>query len=143
VVRGFSTRIQRGDRVGLVGPNGAGKTTLLKMLTGELAPDVGKSAPIEDRTWASAVRCRLYVRKKPGLFCAAIWTASSSVNDVTGRWDDSWPDIAWTPRRSAEAARAERRSMAVGLAGSEMFWSIGVRPHLQFCKWGLTPIAGF
>ncbi|TIX31697.1 MAG: ABC-F family ATP-binding cassette domain-containing protein, partial [Mesorhizobium sp.] len=30
VVKGFSTRIQRGDRVGLVGPNGAGKTTLLK-----------------------------------------------------------------------------------------------------------------
>jgi ATP-binding cassette subfamily F protein uup len=41
VVRDFSTRIQRGDRVGLVGPNGAGKTTLLKMLTGELAPDAG------------------------------------------------------------------------------------------------------
>ena len=41
VVKGFSTRIQRGDRVGLVGPNGAGKTTLLKMLTGELEPDAG------------------------------------------------------------------------------------------------------
>ncbi|MBN9259615.1 MAG: ABC-F family ATP-binding cassette domain-containing protein, partial [Hyphomicrobium sp.] len=41
VVKDFSTRIQRGDRVGLVGPNGAGKTTLLKMLTGELAPDAG------------------------------------------------------------------------------------------------------
>ncbi|MFC5386945.1 ABC-F family ATP-binding cassette domain-containing protein [Aquamicrobium segne] len=41
VVSDFSTRIQRGDRIGLVGPNGAGKTTLLKMLTGELAPDSG------------------------------------------------------------------------------------------------------
>ncbi|WP_353644120.1 ABC-F family ATP-binding cassette domain-containing protein [Mesorhizobium sp. WSM2239] len=41
VVKGFSTRIQRGDRIGLVGPNGAGKTTLLKMLTGELKPDAG------------------------------------------------------------------------------------------------------
>lgn len=41
VVRDFSTRIQRGDRVGFVGPNGAGKTTLLKMLTGQLAPDSG------------------------------------------------------------------------------------------------------
>ena len=41
VVRDFSTRIQRGDRIGLVGPNGAGKTTLLRMLTGELAPDTG------------------------------------------------------------------------------------------------------
>jgi len=41
IVRDFSTRIQRGDRIGLVGPNGAGKTTLLKMLTGELEPDSG------------------------------------------------------------------------------------------------------
>jgi ATP-binding cassette subfamily F protein uup len=41
VVKDFSARIQRGDRIGLVGPNGAGKTTLLKMLTGELAPDAG------------------------------------------------------------------------------------------------------
>jgi ATP-binding cassette subfamily F protein uup len=41
VVRDFSLRLQRGDRIGLVGPNGAGKTTLLKLLTGELAPDSG------------------------------------------------------------------------------------------------------
>ncbi|WP_434052845.1 MAG: ATP-binding cassette domain-containing protein [Roseibium sp.] len=41
IVKDFSTRIQRGDRIGFVGPNGAGKTTLLKMLTGELAPDTG------------------------------------------------------------------------------------------------------
>ncbi len=41
VVDGFSTRIQRGDRIGVIGPNGAGKTTLLNMLIGELAPDSG------------------------------------------------------------------------------------------------------
>ncbi|WP_173934248.1 ABC-F family ATP-binding cassette domain-containing protein [Chelativorans sp. Marseille-P2723] len=41
IVKDFSTRILRGDRVGLVGPNGAGKTTLLKMLTGVLPPDKG------------------------------------------------------------------------------------------------------
>lgn len=41
VVRTFSTRITRGDRIGIVGPNGAGKTTLLKMLTGRLEPDAG------------------------------------------------------------------------------------------------------
>jgi ABC transport system ATP-binding/permease protein len=38
IVRKFSTRIMRGDRVGIIGPNGAGKTTLLNMLTGALAP---------------------------------------------------------------------------------------------------------
>ena len=42
VVRDFSTRIMRGDRVGFIGPNGAGKTTLLRMLIGELAPDEGE-----------------------------------------------------------------------------------------------------
>jgi ABC transport system ATP-binding/permease protein len=41
VIRPFTTRIMRGDRVGLIGPNGAGKTTLLRMLIGELQPDEG------------------------------------------------------------------------------------------------------
>ncbi|MFC4295014.1 ABC-F family ATP-binding cassette domain-containing protein [Novosphingobium tardum] len=41
IIRDFSLRIQRGDRIGLVGANGAGKTTLLKLLTGEIAPDSG------------------------------------------------------------------------------------------------------
>lgn len=42
IVRDFSTRIARGDRVGIVGPNGAGKTTLINLLTGGLAPDAGE-----------------------------------------------------------------------------------------------------
>jgi ATP-binding cassette subfamily F protein uup len=41
IAKGFSTRIQRGDRIGIIGPNGAGKTTLIKMLTGDIAPDSG------------------------------------------------------------------------------------------------------
>ena len=41
IIRDFTLRIQRGDRIGIVGANGAGKTTLLKLLTGELAPDSG------------------------------------------------------------------------------------------------------
>ncbi len=41
VLRDFSTRIRRGDRIGIVGPNGAGKTTLVRLLTGELTPDSG------------------------------------------------------------------------------------------------------
>jgi ABC transport system ATP-binding/permease protein len=41
IVNDFSTRILRGDRIGLIGPNGAGKTTLLKLILGELEPDEG------------------------------------------------------------------------------------------------------
>jgi ATP-binding cassette subfamily F protein uup len=41
IIRDYSQRILRGDRVGLIGPNGSGKTTLLKLLVGELTPDSG------------------------------------------------------------------------------------------------------
>jgi ATP-binding cassette subfamily F protein uup len=41
VIKDFSCRIMRGDRVGLLGPNGAGKSTLLKLILGELQPDNG------------------------------------------------------------------------------------------------------
>jgi ABC transport system ATP-binding/permease protein len=41
VVSGLTTRIVRGDRIGLIGPNGAGKTTLLRLLLGEIVPDSG------------------------------------------------------------------------------------------------------
>ncbi len=42
VIRDYSQRILRGDRVGLIGPNGSGKTTLLRLLVGETAPDTGE-----------------------------------------------------------------------------------------------------
>ena len=42
VVKDFSIRILRGDRIGIVGPNGAGKTTLINLLTGRLKPDAGQ-----------------------------------------------------------------------------------------------------
>jgi ATP-binding cassette subfamily F protein uup len=41
LVRGLTTTIMRGDKIGLIGPNGAGKTTLIKLLLGQLAPTAG------------------------------------------------------------------------------------------------------
>ncbi len=42
VIKDFSCRIQRGDKIGLLGPNGSGKSTLLKIILGEMQPDSGK-----------------------------------------------------------------------------------------------------
>jgi ATP-binding cassette subfamily F protein uup len=42
ILRGFSTTILRGDRVGILGPNGSGKSTLLKLLLGQLRPQHGE-----------------------------------------------------------------------------------------------------
>ena len=41
LIKDFSTRIMRSDRVGIIGPNGSGKSTLLRLLLGELEPDSG------------------------------------------------------------------------------------------------------
>lgn len=38
----FSTRIFKGDRIGIIGPNGSGKSTLLKLIIGQLEPDFGR-----------------------------------------------------------------------------------------------------
>ncbi len=41
IIKDFTLRVQRGDRIGIVGANGTGKTTLIRMLTGETEPDTG------------------------------------------------------------------------------------------------------
>lgn len=42
IITDFTTRILRGDRVGIIGPNGSGKSTLLKLILGELKPTSGR-----------------------------------------------------------------------------------------------------
>jgi ATP-binding cassette subfamily F protein uup len=54
IARNFSTRVLRGDRVGLIGRNGAGKSTLLGIMTGTIPPDSGN--------------VRLGVNLKPAIF---------------------------------------------------------------------------
>ena len=42
IIRGLSTTIMKGDKVGIIGPNGSGKTTLLRLLLGDLKPQTGR-----------------------------------------------------------------------------------------------------
>ena len=42
ILKGLSTTILRGDKIGIIGPNGAGKTTLLRVLLGRLPPETGR-----------------------------------------------------------------------------------------------------
>lgn len=42
LIRDFSLKLTRDDRIGIVGPNGCGKTTLLNLMSGKIAPDKGK-----------------------------------------------------------------------------------------------------
>ncbi len=58
IVRDFSLRIMRGDRIGIIGANGAGKTTLINLLTGALAPDAG-----EIRIGSNVIMARLDQRR--------------------------------------------------------------------------------
>ncbi len=41
LVRGFTTTLTRGDKIGIIGPNGSGKSTLIKLLLGQLKPTSG------------------------------------------------------------------------------------------------------
>ncbi|WP_164156142.1 ATP-binding cassette domain-containing protein, partial [Sandarakinorhabdus rubra] len=41
LLKDFSLRVRKGDRIGIIGPNGAGKTTLIRLLLGQIAPDGG------------------------------------------------------------------------------------------------------
>jgi ATP-binding cassette subfamily F protein uup len=58
IVENFSTRVMRGDRIGVIGANAAGKTTLINLLTGVLPPDAGAV-----RIGANVVMARLDQRR--------------------------------------------------------------------------------
>ncbi len=80
IIKDFTLRIQRGDRIGVVGSNGAGKTTLLKLLTGEIEPDSGTVAIAKTLTGVMIDQQR------------SLMTPDKTVRDVVAEGGD-WIDV--------------------------------------------------
>jgi ATP-binding cassette subfamily F protein uup len=78
IVVDFTTRILRGDRIGIVGRNGAGKTTLISMLTGALAPDSGKVKLGSNLELASLDQKRMQLKPE--------WTLKDALTGGSGDW---------------------------------------------------------
>ncbi len=113
LVKDFSTRIQRGDRVAIVGPNGAGKTTLVKLLLGEIEPDAGE------------------VKLGTNLNVAYVDQSRAQLKDGASLWDTLAPDggdqvmVQGRPRHVAAYARdflfqdSQLRQPVASLSGGE------------------------
>jgi ABC transport system ATP-binding/permease protein len=80
IIKDFTLRITRGDRIGVVGANGSGKTTLLKLLTGELEPDSGTV------TLAKTLEGVMIDQQR------SLMTAEKKVRDVLAEGGD-WIDV--------------------------------------------------
>jgi len=85
IVQDFSTRILKGDRIGLIGPNGVGKTTLLRMLTGELEPDSGEIRLGTNLTLARFDQTRAQLDPEATPWTTLCPEGGDQVN-VLGRW---------------------------------------------------------
>jgi len=84
LVKDFSIRVMRGNRLGIVGPNGAGKTTLIKLLTKKLEPDSGTVRMGKNLTEAYFDQNRVILNPKKSL-----WKTLCPTGDhiwVRGHW---------------------------------------------------------
>ncbi|MCP3971401.1 MAG: ATP-binding cassette domain-containing protein [Rhodobacteraceae bacterium] len=133
VLRPFSLRVLRGDRVAFVGPNGVGKTTLLQMLTAELAPDGGSV------TLGTGLQLAVFDQNRAGLDPdASLWDtlAGDPEIGVTGKADQVM--VRGVPKHvvgylkeflfSDAQARAPVRSLSGGEKARLMLARIMARP---------------
>src|SRR4029078_2977509 len=84
IVRDFSQRVHRGDRIAVVGPNGVGKTTLLKLLTGQLEPQKGNVKLGQGLLMAQLDQSRSQLHPDQSL-AAAVTDGSGDTVMVAGR----------------------------------------------------------
>ncbi|MGH6672646.1 MAG: ABC-F family ATP-binding cassette domain-containing protein [Xanthobacteraceae bacterium] len=126
IVRDFSIRIERGDRVGIVGPNGTGKTTLINLLTGALPPDVGSVRLGANLAMATLTQHRDSL--DPDVTVAAALTGGKNdtvmVNGQPKHVVGYMKDFLFTP----EQARTPLRKLSGGERGRLMLARVLARP---------------
>ncbi len=124
IVRDFSLRIMRGDRVGIIGANGAGKTTLISLLTGALAPDAGEVRIGSNVLMARLDQQRASLRPSTTLLEALTGGGSDYVTingerrHVMGYMKDFLfgPEQARTPIEKLSGGERGRLTLAIALA---------------------------
>jgi ABC transport system ATP-binding/permease protein len=124
VVRDFSLRVTRGDRIGVVGANGAGKTTLINLLTGALAPDAGRVRIGTNVLMATLDQKRASLQESTTLVDALTGGGSDYVTingerrHVIGYMKDFLfgPEQARTPIEKLSGGERGRLALAIALA---------------------------
>ena len=124
IVRDFSLRIMRGDRIGIIGANGAGKTTLINLLTGALAPDAGDIRIGSNVTMARLDQKRTSLQPSTTLIDALTGGGSDYVTingerrHVIGYMKDFLfgPEQARTPIEKLSGGERGRLTLAIALA---------------------------
>ncbi|MBR1915212.1 MAG: ABC-F family ATP-binding cassette domain-containing protein [Alphaproteobacteria bacterium] len=128
LVKDFSIRIMRGNRIGIVGPNGAGKTTLIKLLTKKIAPDAGFVRMGKNLTEAYFDQNRITLNPKKTL-----WKTLCNEGDhiwVRGHWRHVVaylkdflfkPEQADTPVSTLSGGEKNRLMLALALAQESNF----------------------
>ncbi|MDR1694666.1 MAG: ATP-binding cassette domain-containing protein [Lactobacillaceae bacterium] len=128
IIENFTTRIIKGNKIGIVGPNGSGKTTLIKMLTGKMPPDsgfirIGKNL---EEAYFDQNRCMLDPKK-------TLWQTLCNEGDhimVHDKWRHVIaylkdflfkPDQAHTPVSALSGGEKNRLMLAVALAQKSNF----------------------
>jgi phospholipid/cholesterol/gamma-HCH transport system ATP-binding protein len=116
IIRNFTLRIQRGDRIGVVGANGTGKTTLLRLLTGQARASAG-TVRVLDQDVARLGRKDLFaLRRRMGM----LFQNGALLTDL-----DVFENVAFPVRAHARLPEPVLRRLilmkleAVGLRGAE------------------------
>jgi ABC transport system ATP-binding/permease protein len=124
IVRDFSLRVMRSDRIGVIGANGAGKTTLINLLTGALAPDGGGVRIGANVLMASLDQKRASLQESTTLVDALTGGGSDYVTingerrHVVGYMKDFLfgPEQARTPIEKLSGGERGRLALAIALA---------------------------